>query len=93
MSSCETCYFSLPYLQLLLKQEEKDEEERLKSVWEEGKMTHKWYCIWKWKGSRCTDHNRESYGFCEEGTIKPYGYLSSEQIKVRLGRNPWAWIE
>lgn len=34
MSSCETCYFSLPYLQLLLKQEEKDEEERLKSVCE-----------------------------------------------------------
>lgn len=34
MSSCETCYFSSPYLQLLLKQEEKDEEERLKSVCE-----------------------------------------------------------
>lgn len=34
MSSCETCYFSSPYLQLLLKQEEKDEEERLKTVCE-----------------------------------------------------------
>lgn len=69
MSSCETCYFSSAYLQLLLKQEEKDEETE-KCVREEGKMTHKWDCIWKWKGSRCTDHKRESYGFCEEGTIK-----------------------
>jgi len=34
MSSCETCYFSLPYLQLFLKQEE--EVERLKSVCERG---------------------------------------------------------
>lgn len=32
MSSSETCYFSLSYLQLLLKQEAKDEE-RLKSAY------------------------------------------------------------
>ena len=45
MSSCETCYFGLPYLWLLLKQEEKDEKEKRKSVCmcvrEEGKVTHK----------------------------------------------------
>lgn len=62
-----------------------------KYMCEKGTVTHKWNCIWKWKGSRYTDQKKENY--CEEGTVKSGGHLSSESIKVHLWKNQWAWIE
>lgn len=89
MSSCETLFkFALP---TAAPRGEGWNGEAGKYMCEKEMVTHKWNCIWKWKGSRFTDQKKENS--CEEGTIKSGDCLSPELIKVHFWKNQRAWIE